>query len=74
VRGQEAQDGGVVARFRAWHQDTLASEGQPYFTRWDDKNVPRYGPQVDDAETGTYGLKKNYVQNNPKVVYAPLQS
>ena len=47
---------------------------QPYFTRWDDKNVPRYGPQVDDAETGTYGLKKNYVQNNPKVVYAPLQS
>ena len=46
---------------------------QPYFTRWDDREVDRYGPQIDDADTGTYGLKKSYVQNGPKDVYAPLR-
>eukprot|EP00908_Phaeocystis_cordata_P000642 Transcript_10704.p3 GENE.Transcript_10704~~Transcript_10704.p3 ORF type:complete len:335 (-),score=90.02 Transcript_10704:86-1090(-) len=64
-------------RFREWHRDTLASEGQPYFTRWDAKQfaVKRYGPQIDDdSESGTVGLKKNYVQNNPTEIYAPLRA
>lgn len=47
---------------------------QPYFTRWDDREVDRYGPQIDDADTGTYGLKKSYVQNSPTDLYAPLSS
>jgi len=47
---------------------------QPYFTRWDDREVDRYGPQIDDADTGTYGLKKSYVQNSPTDLYAPLGS
>ena len=46
---------------------------QPYFVRWDNRKVSRYGPQIDDADTGTYGLKKVYVQSNPKEVYAPMR-
>jgi len=75
VQGQGAQREGddPVARFRSWHEDALANAGQPYFIRWDNREVSRYGPQIDDADTGTYGLKKVYVQNSPKVVFAPMQ-
>jgi len=74
MQGQVAQrEGDLVARFRAWHEDALENDGQPYFIRWDNREVSRYGPQIDDADTGTYGLKKSYVQNSPKVVYAPLR-
>ena len=102
VQGQGAQREGddPVARFRSWHEDALANDGQarartsppisnaalaharsvrssfaaqPYFIRWDNREVSRYGPQIDDADTGTYGLKKVYVQNSPKVVFAPMQ-
>jgi len=74
VQGQVAQrEGDSVARFRSWHEDALANDGQPYFVRWDNRKVSRYGPQIDDADTGTYGLKKVYVQSNPKEVYAPMR-
>ena len=46
--------------------------GQPYFGRWDEGERPSYGPQLDDTQAGTYGLKKSYVQNNPAVIYAPM--
>ena len=45
---------------------------QPYFSRWDGRKRPSYGEQNDDGATGTYGLKRSYVKNNPAHVYAPL--
>tara|TARA_B110001452_G_scaffold85667_1_gene70002 strand:- start:2169 stop:2762 length:594 start_codon:yes stop_codon:yes gene_type:complete len=47
---------------------------QPYFSRWDGGQRPRYGEQNDDGETGTYGLKRSYIKNNPAHAYAPLGS
>lgn len=75
LQGQVAQrEGDLVATFRSWHEQALANDGQPYFTRWDNRKRDNYGPQIPDADTGTYGLKKNYVQSNPKVVFAPMRT
>jgi len=66
-----------VARedYSAMHgRDAHAAVGQQYFGRWDGSERSEYGPQIDDADEGTYGLKRSYVQNNPAVVYAPLQN
>ena len=53
---------------------TLCFRAQPYFTRWDGTGLePKYGPQTaDDGLTGTYGLKKTYVQETPLAEFAPL--
>lgn len=75
VRDTEMQaKNDIVAAFRSWHKDACAKFGPSYFTRWDRNEVSGFGPQIDDADSGTYGLKKSYVQKNPKVVYAPLRS
>ena len=59
LQGQPAQGGAAaaVARFRSWHEKAIANDGQPYFIRWDNREMSRYGPQIDDADTGTYGLE-----------------
>lgn len=54
-----------------------ASEGgSAYFSRWDRSKRspdPALGRQIDDDEaSGTYGLKKNYVADNPVAQYAPM--
>lgn len=75
LQGQPAQGGAAaaVARFRSWHEKAIANDGQPYFIRWDNRQMSRYGPQIDDADTGTYGLKVSYVQSTPKEVFAPMR-
>lgn len=75
LQGQPAQGGAAaaVARFRSWHEKAIANDGQPYFIRWDNREMSRYGPQIDDADTGTYGLKVSYVQSTPKEIFAPMR-
>jgi len=37
--------------------------------------LARHGPQEDDdAETGTYGLKRNYIQAHPALEFAPARA
>lgn len=64
----------LIIRFWEWNRKAEASEGKPYFTRWDGSNVESAaGPQTaDDEAVGTYGLKKSYVQNTPVAEYAPI--
>jgi len=62
-----------ACHFWEWHRRAREREGQQYFLRWDGRIAePRYGPQTDDDDVvGTFGLKKNYVQNNPPAENAP---
>lgn len=70
-----AQDDAIVARFWDWHARMLATESEPYFTRWGDRTAysSSLGRQEADSQVGTYGLKRNYVQENPKPEFAPLR-
>jgi len=76
TRGSSAGSAAAeVARFEAWLE--RASEGgSAYFSRWDRSKRspdPALGRQIDDDEaSGTYGLKKNYVADNPVAQYAPM--
>jgi len=72
VAGAVASD--LVQFFWKWKEEAEATTGQPYFSRWDGGQRPRYGEQNDDGETGTYGLKRSYIKNNPAHAYAPLGS
>jgi len=72
-----SKERGEVARFAAW--TAKAGGGRaPYFRRWDSTSGPaaELGQQMDDdaagTNSGTYGLKKSYVQNNPTAEYAPM--
>jgi hypothetical protein len=70
-----AQDDATVASFWDWHARMLATESEPYFTRWGDRTAysSSLGRQEADSQVGTYGLKRNYVQENPKPEFAPLR-
>ena len=61
-----------MARFRSWHEKAIANDGQPYFIRWDNREMSRYGPQIDDADTGTYGLENP--NPNPHSISNPSPS
>merc|ERR1712060_1027385 len=62
----------LVSRFNEWKRRATTKEPL-YFTRWDGSTAkPSYGPQTaDDDVAGTYGLKRNYVQDTPTATYAP---
>jgi len=64
----------LIIRFWEWNRQAEEREGKPYFTRWDGSVVESLGgKQTDDnAEVGTYGLKRSYVQNTPVAEYAPI--
>jgi len=65
-----------ASRFCEWVREAHEAEAQPFFTRWDGvSSDPRVGQQTDDssaANTGTYGLKRSYVQDLPAPDYAPM--
>ena len=59
--------------FREWKRAAEAADGPDgvYFQRWGGKES-RFGPQIDDdAEIGTYGLKRSYTIETPRIEYAP---
>jgi len=60
-----------VASARAWREAAEAAEGSPYFTRWGEQKVD-LGRVVQDAPTGTRGLKRDYIQQTPVHTYAPM--
>jgi len=53
---------------------TTAEDSVPYFTGWDGLTARerRYGEQIDDEASGTYGLKRNYLQSTPRAAFAPM--
>jgi len=53
---------------------TTAESSAPYFAGWDGLTARerRYGVQTDDEASGTYGLKRNYLQSTPRAAYAPM--
>jgi len=60
-------------------QGQAGQQGQPamYFSGWNGftERERRYGEQTDDeAASGTYGLKRSYVQQTPRAEYAPMAS
>lgn len=60
--------------FHEWRRRAEAAE-QPYFKRWSDRGALSNGAQVaDNQDAGTYGLKRNYMQDTPAVAHAPANS
>ena len=70
-----------VEAFRAWvdeAQGGAGGGGAPFFTRWDGAAQSlgarlQLGEQGDDEDTGTRGLKKDYVRDHPVAAYAPMK-
>jgi len=67
---------GAAAQFWTWHARAVDAEGSPYFKRWGEGRAPSETlgrQQTDSEDSGTYGLKKSYVQDHPVPEFAPLK-